>query len=64
MHKNLVPYLQNLVQLFLVLHDKDVGLAVTGNEVTCLWGVGSVDTSRETTSGELRGGGEVNDKIT
>ena len=23
--------------------------------MTCLWGVGSVDTSRETTSGELRG---------
>ena len=41
-------HLQNLVELFLVLHNYDVGLAVTGNKVAGFWPVSGVDTSRET----------------
>ncbi len=47
-------YLQNLVQLFLVLHNNDVGLAVQGNVLASLGTVGGIDPSRHASVG---GGG-------
>lgn len=41
-------YLQDLLQLFVVLHHEDVGLAVLSDVLTRLRGVGGVDPHSET----------------
>lgn len=43
-------YLQDLLQLFVVLHHEDVGLAVLSDVLARLWGVGGVDAHCETSA--------------
>lgn len=46
------PHLKNLLQLFVVLHHDDVGLAVFCDILTRFWRVGGVDAHCEPTEQE------------